>query len=332
MENGIPFCSGPSGRRSAARSDVRSCARAATSEKLYQELRRHLAHYTEPTVEVRILSTLWLLANKECFRGVADRFGVSKGSLHHYFIQVVDAMVALMPAYIYWPSPDQYPALAERFDRKAGFPGVVGCIDGTHIPIKGPSQHRDAYINRKGQGSFQLQAVCDNQLQFTHIFTGNAGSVHDARVYRNSDLKQMLDSNPLPERFYLLGDSAYPLHTNMIVPYTDTGHLTELQKRFNSVHSSTRVHIERAFGLLKCKWRRLHYLDMALLEKIPSVIASTCVLHNFVLINEGLDEDADPTAEENAVPTADDVAAADNTSGAQRRAAEQKREAIARNL
>ena len=271
------------------------------------------------------MATLWLLANKESFRGVADRFGVSKGSLHFYVMQVVEGLSALVTRYIRWPSPEQYPATAERFERKGGFPGVLGCLDGTHIPIKGPSTHRDAFINRKGYASFQLQAVCDSQLRFTHIHTGNAGSVHDSRVYRNSDLKAMLTAHPLPAQYHLLGDSAYPLDSNLLVPYRDNGHLTERQKNYNNIHSSTRVHIERAFGLLKCKWRRLHHLDMVLLDTIPKVIASTCVLHNLILIHEGEEEavivDADGL--DDALPTVDGPRVV------QRRAAQQKREDIA---
>jgi hypothetical protein len=36
--------------------------------------------------------------------------------------------------------------------------------------------------------SLQLQAVCLSNMTFTHITTGHPGSVHDARVLRQSDL------------------------------------------------------------------------------------------------------------------------------------------------
>ena len=214
-----------------------------------------------------------------------------------------------------------------QFERKGGFPGVIGCLDGTHIPIKGPSTHSDLFINRKGYASFQLQAVCDRQLRFTHIQTGNAGSVHDSRVYRNSDLKAILTALPLPPQYHLLVDSAYPLDTNLHVPYRDNGHLTEHQNHYNNVHSSTRVHIVRAFGL-KCKWRKLHYLDMVLLETIPKVIASTCVLHNFILIHEG--EDGAVILDADVID--DVIPAVDGPRVEQRRVAQQKREEIAARL
>ena len=62
---------------------------------------------------------------------------------------------------------------------------------------------------------------------------------------------------------------------------------------FNIRHSSTRVAIERAFGLLKSKFRRLQYLDMRLIEKIPRVISAAYALHNFILVTENLDLEAE---------------------------------------
>ncbi len=41
------------------------------------------------------------------------------------------------------------------------------------------------------------------------------------------------------------------------------------------------------FGLLKGKWRRLKYLPMEDLKKVPVVITAACVLHNFLLREEG---------------------------------------------
>ena len=60
---------------------------------------------------------------------------------------------------------------------------------------------------------------------------------------------------------------------------------------FNSAHSSTRVEIERAFGLLKGKFRKLKLLDMTNVEAIPGVVVTCCALHNFILKNEHIIED-----------------------------------------
>lgn len=36
-------------------------------------------------------------------------------------------------------------------------PGVIGCIDGTHIKITAPSNQEWAYVNRKGVHSINVQ-------------------------------------------------------------------------------------------------------------------------------------------------------------------------------
>ena len=44
----------------------------------------------------------------------------------------------------------------------------------------------------------------------------------------------------------------------MVTPFRDNGHLTAAQKKYNKYHSSTRMVIERAFGLVKGCFRRLN--------------------------------------------------------------------------
>lgn len=263
----------------------------------FEELCRLLGpHLTAKTVSIRkkILSSLWLLGNTESFRGVANRFGLSKATLHSVLFEVCNAIETVWGRLIVWPTTSQqYRDLADGFRRKTGFPGVVGAIDATHIPIPGPKVNREAYINRKGFPSMQLQAVCDSDLRFLDIVSGWAGSVHDARVFRNSALSNWLANGNLPEDHHLLGDSAYALTPYLIVPYRDNGSLTPEQTAFNQRHTSARVVIEKAFNLLKCKFRRLKYLDMKVMDKIPQVICAACALHNFILLTEKLDNDED---------------------------------------
>lgn len=69
-----------------------------------------------------------------------------------------------------------------------------------------------------------------------------------------------------------------------MTPYRDNGHLTERQKNYNFCHSSARIAIERAFGLLKVRFRSLlTVLDMGRVDCIPNFILACCVLHNICL-------------------------------------------------
>lgn len=118
--------------------------------------------------------------------------------------------------------------------------------------------------------------------------------MHDARVYRNSPLfERMSERDFIPPNFHLLGDAAYPLKLNLMTPFRDTGHLTRAQTIYNTKLSSARSTIERAFGHLKGKFRRLKYLDISDLELGSNMIAAACVLHNFILSRNyvGLEEE-----------------------------------------
>lgn len=97
-----------------------------------------------------------------------------------------------------------------------------------------------------------MQVVCDHTRLFTHVYVGNVGSVHDARVFRLSGLQNyILDPAKFPYDSHLIGDAAYPLLKQLMVPYTDNGHLTQRQKNYNFCLSSSRMAVERAIGLLK---------------------------------------------------------------------------------
>jgi DDE superfamily endonuclease len=185
------------------------------------------------------------------------------------------------------------------------------------------------YYMLTGFPSIQLQLVCDSKLMITDAYTGYPGSVHDARVFRLSPLQQLLTSSNIPEEYHIIGDSAYPLSSFLMVPYRDNGHLTAEQIKFNKVHSSTRVVVERCIGLLKCKWRRLKYLDMSCIDQVPTTIIACCVLHNFILFTDHMDDD-----ESDFEPNVEPQSPQDDSLGSQsvNLQADAKRRNIARQL
>lgn len=69
-----------------------------------------------------------------------------------------------------------------------------------------------------------------------------------------------------------------------------------MQQNFNYVHAQTRQIIERAFALLKGRFRRLKFLDMNRDNMIPNVIIASCVLHN-ICLNGAVDNVEDFIAE-----------------------------------
>ena len=79
----------------------------------------------------------------------------------------------------------------------------------------------------------------------------------------------------------LLGDSAYAESNFLVPPFKDYGNLSEKQLRINYLHSSTRMVVENAFGLLKCRFRRLKFFESPKIGFIS--IVACCVLHNICI-------------------------------------------------
>lgn len=108
-----------------------------------------------------------------------------------------------------------------------------------------------------------------------------------------------------PEDCHLIGDLAYKLHENLLTPYRDDGHLTDRQRNYNFCHSSARIVIERAFALLKGRFRSLlTKLAVDRVDLIPRHILACCVLHNICLMRSDdlhieINENADVIDEEN---------------------------------
>jgi len=191
--------------------------------------------------------------------------------------------------FISWPSSHQLAKIVNGFKMKRGIEGVVGAIDGSHIPISCPKENPVDYINRKGYHSVVLQAVCDVDLRFTDVYTGWPGSVHDSRIFRNSSLGQTLSENAdhlCPGGSFLLGDAGYPLTCHLITPVRDTGSLSSAEKLFNYYHSSTHMVIERSFGLLKGRFQRLKMVT-AEVDKCVQTIVCACILHNMCMSSDG---------------------------------------------
>ena len=85
--------------------------------------------------------------------------------------------------------------------------------------------------------------------------------------------------------YTLVGDVAYPCRPWMLAPYK--GHKDRLSREeyhWNFVQSSTRMCVERAFGMLKGRWRILLKRVDVHLKNVPDLVLTCLVLHNMCII------------------------------------------------
>lgn len=125
-------------------------------------------------------------------------------------------------------------------------PGVIGCIDGTHVRIVRPVNFKKAYVNRKNYHSINVQVkeislYCINCQIFFHLKQGicdadcrylsiNATKPGLSGLY---DIQSLRDwkkfANGLFGHGFLLGDSGFGCSTYLITPSSEDGAEDELE-------------------------------------------------------------------------------------------------------
>ncbi|XP_028254436.1 protein ALP1-like [Parambassis ranga] len=230
---------------------------AVLLELLHQERR----HGWGATIETLVF--LFWLASGTSYRVVARVFGMPRSTVHRIVHRVTEEVVAIRHKVIYLPkTTEDLAAVTQGFAglaRHRAFRKAAGAIDGCH-------------------------AVCDHQGRFIDTYVGWPGSVHDSRVLRHSPLYRR-GIYPPPGHF-ILADGGYPCLQHplpLITPYKQPVQGVAAQ-RFNSRHSRARSIIERAFGMMKTRWRAIFLQALEVHHTfVPQVITACACLHNICL-------------------------------------------------
>ena len=179
----------------------------------------------------------------------------------------------------------------ETFTDKSRLPNIVEAIDETHIKIISPRDSAVDYFSRNQQHDFIIQAVADGKGLFLDFGAAYPGSLHDARVYRNSSLYQRASNKDIlrepVERIgitdicpYLVGDSAYRISPWLMKPYPEATH-DPGEITFKKELSSARVAIECTFGRLKSRWQILQKQLDSRITFVVRISIACAMLHNF---------------------------------------------------
>ena len=114
----------------------------------------------------------------------------------------------------------------------AGFPRVIGAIDGTLVGIHGCNYGPDEYIyvSRKGGHAINVQLICNAHYIITNVVARWPGSTHDSRILRNSLIGRHFENGHLAG--VLLGDSGYTVQPWLMtpVPNPDTAPLRDYNR------------------------------------------------------------------------------------------------------
>ncbi|XP_017285953.2 putative nuclease HARBI1 [Kryptolebias marmoratus] len=278
----------------------------ALSEQLRPYIEGETTNMRSPVdVLTKVACTMYYLSNEGRLEKAANAFGLSRSTVSIIIRQTCRAVsVHLGPRYVQLPFTEpEARALVTGFEDAHGMPHCLGAVDGTHIEIKKPSVNTLDYVNKKKKHSLNVQAVCDYRHRFMDVVIKWPGSVHDARVFANSDINSSLQSGKIPalERrlledeepipVFLAGDPAYPLLPYLMNEHPDGG-ATPQERRFGLRMRRARMVMEQALGRLKARFACLRRPMDINLKDLPHVIYACFVLHNYCESNkETVDEE-----------------------------------------
>lgn len=225
---------------------------------------------------------------------VGDALQVTQPTACRAIHRVTNALVRKLNEYVAFPEDEQQLArIKDGFHRMKSFPGVIGCVDGTHVWITAPRENKADYLNRKGYHSINVQVICDHRGKFTNIVAKWPGGTHDSRVLRNSQFWESMEAAGNVNGL-ILGDSGYPCRGWLLTPLLNPR--TSAERRYNYAHKATRVLIEQTIGRWKRRFHILHLENrLKSVESICRVIGATAMLHNIAIdLKEAEVDDIDP--------------------------------------
>ncbi|XP_052783143.1 putative nuclease HARBI1 [Mya arenaria] len=243
---------------------------------LKESLERTTRRNRALTVRQMILITLRFFATGAFFNIIGDSMGYHKCTVSRVVAQVTEAICGHIHQFVMWPDANARAWNMTEIFKKAGFPNVVGCVDGTHIRIQAPSEDEPAFENLHANASWP-------------------GSCHDAHVFRTSGLAAKLTIEYVAfSDGDLLGDSEYEHEKYALKPFLMTPFIRvdcEATERYQQAHTRTKACIERAFGRLKRRFHVLHSIHLRP-EKACKVAVACVILHNIAVdMNMPMDDD-----------------------------------------
>ena len=132
---------------------------------------------------------LYTVSGNESNRRGQNRFKHSGETISRKIDEVLNALMAMACDFIRPKNPN-FPTTHKRIrdDRRAypHFKDCIGALDGTYIRVSLSPDEQVRYIGKTGIPTQNVLAVCDFDMRFTYVSTGQPGSMHDTSVLYNA--------------------------------------------------------------------------------------------------------------------------------------------------
>ena len=141
---------------------------------------------------------LYRLAHKSSCESIGPNFNVGRSTVLETVQDIVEALFNLKNLYIKFPiTKVKTRVCIETFQDVSDLPNIVGAIDGSHIRIAAPPDSAVDYFSHYQQHDFIVQDIVDGKKRFLDFVSGFLGSMHDARVLRNSTIFDLAENDQI---------------------------------------------------------------------------------------------------------------------------------------
>lgn len=223
--------------------------------------------------------------------------------------------------YLRPPNEEELARIRAENDAR-GFPGMIGSIDCMHWEWGAcPVGWHGQFIGHKGRPTVILEAVATKDLRIWHAFFGMAGSNNDLNVLDRSPVfDDLANGRTHPVEFmvnghsydmgYYLADKIYPDWATLVK--TNSHPVNAKDSTFATAQESVRKDVERAFGVLRSKFRIIQQCGRLWSPHDMNTIMRACIiLHNMCIEAErdqGIDEHEFDDPSDPPIPTERNVA------------------------
>ncbi|XP_058197837.1 uncharacterized protein LOC131313503 isoform X3 [Rhododendron vialii] len=236
------------------------------------------------SVEESLAIFLYICGHGKRHRCAANRFKRSMNTIARHFKYMMRALGNI--AYLVIRPPDLNEIPFEILHDKIYYPwfeNCVGAIGGTYI--KGGSMYAE-----------KVMAACSFDEKFTFVYAGWESWASDSQILEAAVNPLFKFPHPPANKYYLV-DAGYTNMLGYLAPYHQKDDLNGVTTAyhsstdlFNHKHSSLRNVIERCFGVLKARFRILKAMPKYKTACQPKIVVACCVVHNWVLMQQGRDE------------------------------------------
>lgn len=184
--------------------------------------------------------------------------------------------------------------LADAVGRKVAYHDArnckcVGFIDGTFRKIARPVRSQQTcYSGQYRAHGLRYEVITFPNGLLEHVYGPIEGRHHDSwLLYQSRVLDEMYDhlwdgvDEEHPNRYFIYGDPAYPLHPCLLKPYCKQG-ITELESVHNARYAGVRIAVEWGFGVVTQLFQGLNFKphQKILLSPVGATYVVCCILTN----------------------------------------------------